>query len=290
MKHALCMATIIAGILFAQAVKAQDTVKSGFYMKPGKKKHGTSISLGPKGLQIYKEDSIKKMHSGKTGKYDPDDTGFSSHWVMMDLGFNTMQDKTNYNSSGAKNFLNAPGANRNSSLFNMRTGKSINVNVYPLMETFSVRNTRKQQINITTGIGLQLYNFRYGEPITFTRNPNSIVLETTSFKKDKLAFDYLNIPLMVTFKTRLFKGEYLVYGLGITGGYNLATWTKQESGQYGKVKVHDNFDFATFNTCLTGEIGLFTGIRFYGSYQLTNIYNNSLNQHPISIGFRFFGI
>ena len=148
-----------------------------------------------------------------------------------------------------------------------------------------------QKINISTGLGFQLYNFRYENPITYTRNPNGVRLDTQSFKKDKLGMDYLNVPLMFTFKTRLHKDRWLVYGVGITAGYNIATWTKQEVGKH-KMKVHDDFGFSNFNSCLTAEIGRASGIRFYGSYQLTNMFasGTGMDQHPISFGIRFFAI
>ena len=225
---------------------------------------------------------------------------FDSHYGILDLGFNTIIDNTNYNSAAAKAFLNVPDNQRNSNLFSLRNGKSINVNIYPFMETFYALKRKNQKINISTGIGLQLYNFRYDNPITYTHSPNGVsvynplsaVAVGTTFKKDKLGFDYLNVPLMFTFKTRLHNNHWLVYGVGITAGYSISTWTKQESGEYGKVKDHNSFGFSDFNSCLTGEIGIAPGIRLYGSYQLTNMFTSGtgMEQHPVSFGFRFFAI
>ena len=217
---------------------------------------------------------------------------FERHFGILDLGVNMIKDNTNYNSPTVKNFLGVPANRQNSSLFKLRQGKSINVNIYPFMETLYAVKRKNQKINISMGIGLQLYNFRYESPISYRRSPNTVALDSVSFKKNKLSFDYLNIPLMITFKTRLHKDKWLVYGVGITGGYSIATWTKQESGAYGKVKVHDNFGFSNFNSCITGEIGITNIFRLYGTYQLTNMFDAStgMDQHPISFGIRFFGI
>ncbi len=230
------------------------------------------------------------------GSDDKDDKNktegdFDTHWGILDLGFNTVADNTNYNSPAVKTFLNVPANRQNSSLLDLKQGKSINVNIYPFMETFYALKRKNQKINISTGIGLQLYNFRYDNPVTFTHSPNTVVLDTVSFKKDKVAFDYLNVPLMITFKTRLHKDKWLVYGVGITAGYSIATWTKQEEGRH-KMKLHDDFGFSNFNSCLTGEIGLSNTIRLYGTYQLTNMFGaaTGMEQHPISFGFRFFAI
>jgi hypothetical protein len=225
------------------------------------------------------------------GDKDKEEGDFETHWGVLDLGINTISDNTNYNSPAVRNFLNVPANRQNAELFKLRQGKSININIYPWMQTLYAVKRRNQKINISTGIGLQLYNFRYENPITYNKNPGSVTLDNSSFKKDKLGFDYLNIPLMITFKTRVYNNKWLVYGVGITGGYSIATWTKQEAGGQ-KNKVHDDFSFADFNSCLTGEIGISPGIRFYFSYQLTNMFDNTsgMNQHPVSFGIRFFAI
>lgn len=289
MKHIICIFIVIATLLFTNTVFAQqDTLKDNNKQDSTKgKTHPTTLSLGAKGFRLTRESKAKNREEME----EEDEQGdFETHWGIFDLGINTIQDNTNYNSPAVKTFLNVPSNRQNSSLFNLRQGKSINVNIYPWMETLYALKTKHQQINISIGLGFQLYNFRYENPITYTRNPNSVILDTVSFKKDKLAFDYLNAPLMFTFKTKLNKKEWLVYGVGITAGYSIATWTKQESGPRGKVKVHDDFDFSNFNSCFTAEFGV-TGIRFYGAYQLTNMYNNSaFNMHPITFGIRFFAI
>ena len=262
------------------------------HFHPYDSKHGGEDLQGFKGT-IFIYTGVVTDPPGKESNREKDKTegDFDTHWGILDLGFNTIADNTNYNSPAAKAFLNVPASKQNASLFDLRNGKSINVNIYPFMETFYALKRKNQKINISTGIGLQLYNFRYENPISYTRNPNSVVLDATTFKKDKLAFDYLNVPLMITFKTRIHKDRWLVYGAGITGGYCIASWTKQEWGG-GRAKLHDNFGFSNFNACLTGEIGISDGIRLYGSYQLTNMFENrtGMNQHPISFGFRFFAI
>ncbi len=245
------------------------------------KKHPYSISLGTSGINVTTpRDSSRKAHR------------FETHWVMMDLGFNLLTDNTNYNSPATQAFLHVPDNTKNSSLLGLRGGKSINVNIYPIMLRFAALKTKRQSIYITTGLGLQLYNFRYNEPIVYTKSPNSFITtnDMLHFRKNKLGLDYLNVPLMLTFKTRLEHKNWLVYGVGITGGYRISTWTKQVSSEFGKVKTHDQFNFQNFNSCLTGEIGIDGEIRFYVSYQLTSLYKNAIDQHPISFGIRFMGI
>lgn len=270
------IAALILGTLTATA---QDTTAH----KENRKKE---LSISNKGIYLGAADSAKSREAKR-------------RWVgsiSMDLGVNFLQDNTNYTDPRVISYLsNVPADKRNADLFSLRNSKSINVNLY-WMKTFRALRGEKQKINISTGLGLQLYNFRYDNNITYTKDPSAIIMDTVKFTKNKLGMDYLNVPLMFNFKTRLHhsadskKSTWLVYGVGITAGYNISTWTKQVSGERGKVKQHDDYNFNPFNSCLTAEIGIDDVIRFYGTYQWTNLYNNGIEQHPISIGIKIAGI
>jgi hypothetical protein len=292
MKNTCCAIAAIAILLFANMGFAQtDTANAQ------KKKHKRSVTISiPGGVSIHNTDTAKTKagvadNSGvEENKEQKKDPAFKTGLLVFDLGINVLRDNTNYAAPAVKSFLNVPVGKQNASLFDLRQGKSINVNIDPLLVRFKALHTHGQRIYITTGLGLQLYNFRYDQPLTYTRNPVGVTLDTISFKKDKLALDYLNVPLMFTFKTRISKKNWLVYGGGLTEGYRLASWTKQESGARGKVRVHDAFGLADFNTCVSAEIGIEDKFRFYATYQLTSLYTNGLDQHPFSFGFRLAGI
>ena len=98
------------------------------------------------------------------------------------------------------------------------------------------------------------------------------------------------IPLQFTFKTKLAEKAWLVYGVGATGGYRIASWNKQVSPERGKQKNRDEFNFNDFNACVTGEIGLDNIFRVFASYQLTPLHSTALDQRPFTIGLRFGGI
>jgi hypothetical protein len=287
MTRTLCVAAALAGLLFANSVKAQEEKKE--------EKHGIkhkSITISNKGIKVKNIDS-NQTTVGEIKDKDDDGRRFTTSLAMVDLGINILQDNTNYlTNADAQNYLaGVPAHMRNTTLFDLKVAKSINVNIYPWMIKFAAVKTQRQRIYISSGIGLQLYNFRYENNLTYTRNPNGILLDSAAnLSKDKLGLDYLNIPLMFTFKTRLFKDRWLVYGVGVTEGLRIASWNKQKSDAHGKVKIHDDFGLADWNTCLTGEFGIEGIVRFYASYQLTSLYDKGLDQHPISFGFRFSGI
>ena len=245
----------------------------------GKKKK--SISIGSDGIRVNESD-----------KKDKEEKVFDVQVGMLDLGINNISDNTNYNDPNLQNFLNVNPELQNENLFSLREGKSVNVNVYPVMMSYRLLKTKGQKISLVSGIGLQMYNFRFNRPVTYINETTPMVVmnDSTHLSKNKLGFTYLTIPLSLNFKTKLAKDAWLVYGFGISEGYRIASWTKQKSEQYGKQKNHDQFNFSSFITCLTAEIGLDDYFRLYASYQLTSLHKDYLDQHPYCIGVRFMGI
>jgi len=247
----------------------------------GKEKNTKYISLGSGGLKVssQKLDSISKARKVKV------------HFLMLDLGFNALHDRTDYSSPAAQQYLQVGADRKNGNLFSLRQGKSINVNIWPVTVDFRLLKSRNQKISLYTGAGLQLYNFRFNKDISYLNETNPMLIEdSVRFSKNKLAFAYVSVPLMLNFKTRMGGNFWVTYGLGVIGGYCFDSWTKQISDERGKQKNHDQFNFEKFNLNLSGEIGFNGYIRFYGTYQVTNMYSNSLSQNPYCIGIRFFGI
>jgi hypothetical protein len=245
------------------------------------KKNTSYLSLGSGGLKVSskKIDSINESRKVKV------------HFLMFDLGINALHDQTNYGSPAAQQYLQVSGDKKNSNLFSLRQGKSINVNIWPVLLDFRLLKSRNQKISLYTGAGLQLYNFKFNKDISYLNETSPMVIEdSVKFSKNKLAFAYVSIPLMLNFKTRLAGKFWVTYGVGVIGGYCFDSWTKQISDERGKQKNHDQFNFQKFNLNLSGEIGINGYVRFYGTYQVTNMYQNALSQNPYCIGIRFFGI
>ncbi len=282
----LTAACCIGGGMYAQEKKENTDKNVDAVLNIGKKdsakKDGPFIAIGSGGVTISsskKQDSIKRARRVKV------------HFLMLDLGFNALNDRTNYGSPAAQEYLQVGADKRNSSLFSLRQGKSINVNIWPVLFDIRLMKSRNQKISLYTGAGMQLYNFRFNKDISYLNETKPMVIEDdVKFSKNKLAFAYVSIPLMFNFKSRLGGNFWLTYGLGVIGGYCFDSWTKQISDERGKQKNHDQFNFEKFNLNLSGELGINGYIRFYGTYQVTNMYQNSLSQNPYCIGIRFFGI
>lgn len=251
--------------------------------KKGKK----YLAIGSGGIRIEtkQKDTLKNKR-------------FEWSFGVLDLGLNMLVDKTDYSmpqpASLANNFEGIPPDKINKDLFALRNGRSWNVNIYPVMLGYKAVKQPKFETHIYTGLGLQIYNFRFANDLSFINynNQQKIYIDSlASFTKDKLALNYLTIPLAVNFKHKIDNKLWLVYGIGASFGYRLGAWTKQVSGERGKEKNHDLTNFRDYNFNITGELGLNDFIRLYAAYQVTNIYkDNSIKQYPLSFGIRFGGI
>lgn len=282
----ICVALGCLGFsLSAQEKNNTDEETRSAMLKVGKEdsasKDGNYISIGSGGVKVssHKLDSLDKVRKVKV------------HFLMLDLGFNALHDRTNYSDPAAQQYLQVGADRKNGNLFSLRQGKSINVNIWPVLFDFRLLRSRNQKISLYTGAGLQLYNFKFNKDISYLNETTPMVIEdSVRFSKNKLAFAYVSVPLMLNFKTRMGGNFWVTYGLGVIGGYSFDSWTKQISDERGKQKNHDQFNFQKFNLNLSGEIGINGYIRFYATYQVTNMYENSLAQYPYCIGIRFFGI
>lgn len=264
---------------------AEDDTKSAMLVvgkKDSMTKNSHYFAVGTGGVKVTtkRQDSINKRKK------------VEMHWLMLDLGINALNDRTNYADPAAQQYLQVPGDKKNGNLFSLRQGKSINVNIWPVLMNIKLMQSKAQKISLYTGAGLQLYNFKFNKDISFVNETTPQVIEdNVKFSKNKLAFAYVSIPLMLNFKTRMGGSNlWLTYGFGAIGGYCFDSWTKQISDERGKQKNHDEFNFQKFNLNLSGEIGIDNYIRFYATYQVTNMYKDALTQNPYCIGIRFFGI
>lgn len=268
----------------AESIATKITITTDKDGKDGKDgengKDGASrIAISPGGITVGKAKSTKEHKA------------VSVQYLMFDLGINALNDKTDYTSPAVKDYLNVPSEQQNDNLYNLRMSKSINVNLWPVIVNFKLANTSGQRVYLYSGAGMQFYNFRFNKNISHLNETNpEVIQDNVSFSKNKLSFAYASVPLMLNFQTKLAGKTWLVYGVGAIGGYAFDIWTKQISPERGKQKNHDQFNFNRFNLNLSAEIGIKNIIRFYGTYQVTNMYKNTMTQNPYCIGIRFFGV
>ncbi len=243
-----------------------------------------------------KDTSDNKMVMGRysNGKQ----SRVTTNWWIVDLGFANYNDQTNYLNTGTYLVNNpAPGAPAiSSSDFKLRTGKSVNVNIWVFMQKI---NLIKRNVNLKYGLGVELNNYRYKSGLTYqekgtipfstgqvTNMPFIYREDSIGFSKNKLAADYLTVPFMLNFaSTRTNDKKGISLSAGVSMGYLYSSRNKQKSDAFGEEKNKGEYDLEKFKFSYIGELGL-GPVRLYGSYSPQSMYERGLDIRPYTLGFR----
>jgi len=224
-------------------------------------------------------------------------SNISTSSFIVDLGFANWTDKTNYaNATNNGDLINKPGAtDLTATDFKLKTVKSVNVNIWFFMQRM---NLVKHYINLKYGLGIELNNYRFTSDISFKEggaNPyNSlqtiahafVFRDSVHFSKNKLAADYVTVPLMLNFNTNPNDNKKgLSISAGVSMGYLYSSRNKQVSHERGKDKNRGDYDLDKWKFSYVGELGL-GPVRLYGSYSPKSIFQNDLNFTPYAIGIR----
>jgi len=204
----------------------------------------------------------------------------STNWWIVDLGFANYSDHTNYSSAGTQAF--APGSNEE--WLNLKTGKSINVNIWLFMQRL---NLIKHAVNFKYGLGVELNNYRFDdEQIRFQKNPTIIILDPAlkDVKKNKLAADYVTVPLLLNFNFTPGRDKGFGISGGVSGGYLYSSRQKIKRGD-DRDKTHDDFNLRKWKLSYIGELNLGV-VKIYGSYATKSMWEKGLDQTPYSVGLR----
>lgn len=256
-------------------------IKKGWINKKNRDHHSDStIAMGRNARERKKQSNV------------------STNWWIFDVGFSNYIDNTNYGIAGSY-LVNRPGypaLDKND--LKLNAGKSINVNIWILMQRL---NLSKHYVNLKYGLGLELNNYRYrsaaaisykeGGQVPYTTgtqtNAPFIFRDSISFSKNKLAADYVTVPLMLNFTSNPFRHDKgISVSLGVSAGYLYSERNKQKSSERGKDRNKGDYDLERFKLSYIAELGL-GPIRLYGSYSPGSMYQRGLDIKPYTIGFRF---
>jgi hypothetical protein len=282
---------LVAAIALTTAVTAQtDTTynpKNNDTMRIG------NILIIKKNKKAKGDDSTKVVMERRYGSKK--NSRISTNWWIVDLGLSNYDDQTNYATAG--NYLvNKPGSPAlSSSDFKLRTGKSINVNIWVFMQRLSIV---KNYVNLKYGLGVELNNYRYKSNISYREDgtiPYSggmqsssafVFRDSISFTKNKLAADYLTVPLMLNFATNPNSSKKgISVSAGISAGYLYSQRNKQKSEERGKERNKGEYDMERFKLSYVAELGL-GPVRLYGSYSPKSMYERGLDIRPYNFGIR----
>ena len=204
----------------------------------------------------------------------------STNWWIFDLGFANYQDNT-------ENKTTPIGNLPNTSYLKLNNLKSSNVNIWIVQQKV---NLYEHYINLKYGVGIEMYNFRFEQPISFRNDPsNAVYIDNVKFSKDKLFVEYLSVPIQLNFQSNPSNDRSFYASIGLSPGYLIQSHTKQISEERGKKKVNGNFNLDNYKMATIGELGI-GSIRLYGTYNMTNLFDKNytkLDLLPFAIGVRF---
>ena len=211
-------------------------------------------------------------------------SAFTTNYFIVDLGFANYNDKTHYADVAGDAYLHrmstteAPFAKSD---FKLLT-KSSNVNIWLFMQRL---NIAKNVLNLKYGLGLQMFNFRYDNNISYNKTPAYVFRDTVNFSKDKLYTAYATVPMMININPWPNK-QRISLSFGAEAGYLIGSHTKQKSDERGKDKTRGDFDVNKWRVAYIGELAL-GPVRLYGSYSINPLHDHTLKQYPYTIGVRF---
>ena len=209
----------------------------------------------------------------------------TTNWMIVDLGYSGFTDNTDYSSPEAQAFLHNPnGTPLYKGDFNIKGTRISNFSLWFFMQR---RNLYKGIINLKYGIGIENNNYYYKTPITYVDGATPYVFrDSVSFGKNKIALDYLTVPLMINFNTNpdRHSGGFTI-SFGVSGGWLYSSRQKQESDERGKKKNKTDFNFSNWKAAYIAELGL-GPIKIYGSYAITKMHEFAIDQRPYNVGLR----
>jgi hypothetical protein len=267
----IAMCTLMTG--FSQtdttAKPAPDTIKIG-----------GMVIIREKGNKESKEENEKRIRINSRHSDKP--SNISTNWWIVDLGFSNFSDKTNYTSPEALAF--APATLMNKDWAKLRGGKSRNVNLWFFMQRL---NMVKHVVNLKYGVGLELNNYHFDDTrVRFAKNPTLITLDPTlaNAKKNKLAADYLTVPMMLNFNLTPGRNKGFGFSAGVSAGFLYSARQKTKTGS-NVHKTKSDFDLERWKLSYVGEL-LLGPVKLYGSYAFKNMWEKGLDQTPYTVGFR----
>ena len=269
---------LLAGLCMGVTAMAQTDTTGNQEKKPDTIRIGSLIIVKKSDGHYENRDGSVSVHRQKQPRQN-----VSTNWIIIDLGFANFNDKTNYGSAITSGVV-APGIGKEN--FNLRNGKSIDVNIWLFMQRL---NIIKHVVNLKYGIGIELNNYRFEDPLFYDKTANIFTRDLIRhYKKNKLAADYVTVPLMLNFNFTPSNDYNRSFGFsaGVSAGYLYSSRQKMITNEDGKQKTHDDFYLRPFKISYVAELQLGPA-KLYGSLATQSMYEKGLDQTPYNIGLRF---
>lgn len=277
--------TMIFAALMAAGASIAQTDTTTIHPKDTASHASDTVRIGRFVIIKNEKKGDEKSTSVKIESVPRKPSNVSTNWWIFDLGFANLHDETNYASPEVMSYLSMPGGGRpvDKEALSLRRGKTSNVNLWFFMQRL---NLAKGYLNLKYGLGVEMFNFRYENNISYRKNPDYIFMDSINFSKNKLYAGYLSVPFMLNLNTHPGRKKGLSLSAGVSAGYLVGSRNKQISNERGKEKLKGDLGLEQFRLAYIGELGL-GRVRLFGSYSMTPLHETGLKQYPFSLGIRF---
>ena len=149
-------------------------------------------------------------------------------------------------------------------------------------------NLIKHVVNLKYGLGIELNNYRFESPLWYDKANNIFTEDVTRhYSKNKLAADYVTVPMMLNFNFTPGNAYNRSFGLsaGVSAGYLYSSRQKMITREDGKQKTHDDFYLRPFKISYVAELQL-GFVKLYGSLATQSMFEKGLDQTPYNVGLR----
>ena len=216
----------------------------------------------------------------------------TTNWFSFDLGYANYIDESPqmaYLMGFPSTYPGLPYSKYfvNSGSLKLDNRKSSNFNIWIVQQKL---NLYQHKINLKYGVGFEMFNFRFEQPVSFRNEPDKTVfIDDVNFTKNKLFVKYLTVPVQLNFQPNPYSRKGFYASIGLSAGYLVDARNKQISPERGKQKYDGTFELNNLRFATIGELGI-GGIRLYGSYGSINLFDKNQSHFsffPYALGLRF---
>ena len=216
----------------------------------------------------------------------------TTNWFSFDLGYANFRDQSDqmvYLMGIPSTYPGLPFNKYwvNSSNLKLDNRKASNFNIWIVQQKL---NLYQHKINLKYGVGFEMFNFRFEQPVSFRNEPGKTVfMDDVNFTKNKLFVKYLTVPVQLNFQPNPNNRKGFYASIGLSAGYLVDARDKQISAERGKQKYDGTFELNNLRFATIGELGI-GGVRLYGSFGSINLFDknkSNLTLFPYAIGLRF---
>ena len=216
----------------------------------------------------------------------------TTNWFSFDLGYANYTDESPQMAylMGFPSTYPGPPYSKyfvNSGSLKLDNRKSSNFNIWIIQQKL---NVYQHKINLKYGVGFEMFNFRFEQPVSFRNEPGkTLYMDDVNFTKNKLFVKYLTVPVQLNFQPSPYSRKGFYASIGLSAGYLVDARNKQISPERGKQKYDGTFELNNLRFATIGELGI-GGIRLYGSYGSINLFDKNQSHFsffPYALGLRF---